>query len=287
MLRRAASALVVIAAATHSAAGQRAASDSVPAKRWEILADVRGGVPTGFVQVRENAVAGTRLDFRNSLAIHSLWAAAVEVDWLPDARTRISFAVTSVSLWGESVPSHDVYFNGTTLAAGSRLVTSTEFPNFVAATITGSRRIAGIGKGVLSGTAGVSFVVLEFVLEGTLAPSSATRETKEDFYAQELPVPELGLDYRAPIGSRWQVDLSLTGGWLPWVNSLRKEGGTVTITQTAAQFTAESRYAVTPTFGVTGALRLSSFAQDEQSTEDGNVISMRTATVGIGLAQRF
>jgi hypothetical protein len=240
-------------------------------------------VPTGFVQVRENAVAGTRLDFRNSLAIHSLWAAAVEVDWLPDARTRISFAVTSVSLWGESVPSHDVYFNGTTLAAGSRLVTSTEFPNFVAATITGSRRIAGIGKGVLSGTAGVSFVVLE----GTLAPSSATRETKEDFYAQELPVPELGLDYRAPIGSRWQVDLSLTGGWLPWVNSLRKEGGTVTITQTAAQFTAESRYAVTPTFGVTGALRLSSFAQDEQSTEDGNVISMRTATVGIGLAQRF
>ena len=85
-------------------------------------------------------------------------------------------------------------------------------------------------------------------------------------------MPELGLAYRTPIGARWQVDLSLTGGWLPWVNSLRKEGGTVTITQTAGAVRGGSRYAVTPTFGITGALRLSWFAQDEQSTEDGNVI---------------
>jgi hypothetical protein len=61
----------------------------------------------------------------------------------------------------------------------------------------------------------------------------------------------------------------------------------VTVTQTAAQLEAGVRYDLTAALGLTGAVRLSSFNQDEQSTEDGNVISMRTATLGIGLAQRF
>jgi hypothetical protein len=291
---RSTAALMALATVWVCAAGRSLPAQSpVPAdsaraaQHWQIAAEFRAGAPTGYVQVRENTVQGTRLPFGSGLNVHAIWAADLELDYAPDPRTRLSLTITNFGLSGTTTLAQDTYFNGTTLQGGTALNTDTNFPDYIAFTITGERRIAQLGSGELSGTAGLSFVALTFVLHGTLAPSSATRETQEDFVTQELPVPELGVAYRAPLGSRARLELKLTGGWLPWVNSLRKEGGTVTVTQTAAQLEAGVRYDLTAALGLTGAVRLSSFNQDEQSTEDGNVISMRTATLGIGLAQRF
>jgi hypothetical protein len=270
---------LAVAGGASVAAGQAA--------RWEIALDLRGGVPSGYVQVRENAVAGTRLDLRDGLDVRALWAAELQVDYHPDPRTRLSLSVTSFGLSGQAALAQDTYFNGATLAAGSALDTRTQFPHYLAATITGARRIARLGAGELDGSVGLSFVALTFVLHGTLAAGSATHETQEDFITQELPEPELGAEYLLPLSGRARLDLRLTGGWLPWVNSLRQEGGVVTITQTALQFAAAARYDLTGSLTLTAALRLSSFAQDEQSTEDGNVIALRAATLGIGIAQRF
>jgi hypothetical protein len=282
---------IVIAAAALAlasrAAAQDPARDSSAARRWEIAVEARGGVPSGAVQVRENSVAGTRLTLGSGLDVHALWAAGIELDYRPDVRTRLSMELTSFGLSGTVTPTQDIYFNGTTLAAGSPLTTATTFPHYLAATFTFARRVARIGAGDLSATAGFSFVALTFVLHGTLAPGSATRETQEDFVTQELPVPELGVEYHAPLARRMTLDLRLTGGWLPWVNSLRKEGGVVTITQTAVQLATGVRYDITPALGVTGTARLSSFSQNEQSGEDGNQFAMRAVTVGVGLAQRF
>ncbi len=263
------------------------ARDSTAARRWEIAVEARGGVPSGTVQVRENAVAGTRFTLGSGLDVRALWAAGMELDYRPDPRTRLSLELTSFGLSGTVTPAQETYFNGTTLAAGSPLTTATTFPHYLAATFTFARRVSRIGGGELSATAGFSFVALTFVLHGTLAPGSATRETQEDFVTQELPVPELGVAYDAPLAHRMALDMRLTGGWLPWVNSLRNEGGVVTITQTAVQLATTVRYALTPALGATGAVRLSSFSQNEQSGEDGNQFSMRAITVGIGLAQRF
>jgi len=269
------------------AAGSAAAAQDSAAARWELAAELRGGVPTGWVQVRENAIAGTRLSFGPSLEVHALWAAELRGEFHPDARTRIALSLTSFTLDGSVTLPQNVDFNGATLEGGTTLATRTSFPHWLALTLTGTRDVAHPGAGAIGVTAGLSFVALTFVLEGTLAPASATRETQEDFVTQELPVPLLGAEYRAPIGERWRVEARVTGGWLPWVNSLRQEGGTVTITQTELQLAGLVRYAAARSLDVTGEVRFSTFAQDEQSTEDGNQISMRALTLGVGAAWRF
>lgn len=276
--------LATLLLATHVAV--LAAQDSTAA-RWEIAAGVRAGVPTGWVQVRENAVAGTRLALGPALDVHSFYAAELSATLHPASATRVELSLASYTLRGSSTPADSVYFNGTTLAAGAPLATRTGFPHFLAITITGTHDVARIGEGELGVSAGLSFVALTFVLEGTLAPSSATRETQEDFVTQELPVPILGAVYRTPLGARWDLCARVSGGWLPWVNSLRKEGGTVTITQTELQARIEARYDATRALAITTEIRASAFAQDEQSMEDGNQIAMRTLTLGAGIAWRF
>jgi hypothetical protein len=65
-----------------------------------------------------------------------------------------------------------------------------------------------------------------------LAPGSTGDEMKEDFVTQELPIPLLGVALDYPFTDRLHLISSLNGAYLPRVNSLRKEGGEVTLTQT-------------------------------------------------------
>ena len=257
------------------------------AGRWEIAAGVRAGAPSGYVQVRENTVEGTRLPFGSGLNVHAIWAADLEVDYVPDPRTRLSLTITSFGLSGTTTLAQDTYFNGTTLAGGSALNTDTNFPAYIAFTLAGERRIAQLGSGELSGTAGA-------LLRGAhLRPARharpGERHARDARGFRDAGVTGAGARRRLPCAARlpYAIRVQAHGRLAPVGDSLRKEGGTVTVTQTAAQLEAGVRYDLTAVLGLTGAVRLSSFAQDEQSTEDGNVISMRAATLGIGMAQRF
>ena len=280
-------ALALIALIGFALAPSLIAQDSTRAASWELGLSARAGVPTGWVQVRENTVVGTRLPFGSALDVHAIYAGVVSATLHPDGPTRIEMAITSFWLSGTSTPADSVHFNGTTLEAGAPLHTRTGFPHYLAITVTGTHDVAQFGGGAFGVTGGLSFVALTFVLEGTLTPTSATRETQEDFITQELPVPVLGAEYRLPLGARWRLDARLTGGWLPWVNSLRKEGGTVSITQTELQGVATFRYAASRAIDLTLEARASQFAQNEQSNEDGNQIAIRAVSLGAGAAWRF
>ena len=266
---------------------QLRAQDTARARRWELAAEFRAGVPSGWVQVRENSVDGTRLGVGPTLDVRRITAGEISATLHPDAPTRFELAITSLTLDGTATPPQNIDFNGATLAAGAPLATRTGFPHFLAFTVTGTHDVWHPGAGAFGITGGLSFVALTFVLEGTLTPTSATRETQEDFVTQELPVPFLGAEYRVPLGARWRFAARVSGGWLPWVSSLRSEGGTVSITQSELQGAAEFRYAAARTLDVTATLRASAFAQNEQSHEDGNQIVLRTATIGAGVAWRF
>jgi hypothetical protein len=244
-------------------------------------------VPSGWVQVRENGSAGTRLYLTSGLDVNSLWAADLRAEYRPDERTRLSLTLTGISMSGSVTLAQNVDFNGATLASGTTLAAATTFPHWMAITLAGTRRVAKFADGELGVTAGLSFVALTFVLHGTLTPNSATRETQEDFVTQELPVPMLGAEYRTALGGRWRFEGRVLGGWLPWVNSLRQEGGTVNVTQTELQLAAEFRYALSRRVELTTDVRYTAFAQDEQSTEDGNQIVMRAAMIGAGAAWKF
>jgi hypothetical protein len=71
-------------------------------------------------------------------------------------------------------------------------------------------------------------------------------DLSEDFLTQELPVPLLGFRIDRPLLDRLSLVGSLTGGYLPRVDSLRYEGGEVRLSQTHADASAGPRYRLTP-----------------------------------------
>jgi hypothetical protein len=236
------------------------------------------------VQVRENEIQGTRLEFQRDLGIRHTHAHEIGAAYHLSDRTAFRLTVASNALDGRVTLPNDVYFNGTTLAGGSTLVTRTDFPNFLRVTLTGERRLAPIGSGgALTGTAGLTFVLLNFELQGTLAPTSATRETREDFVTQELPVPLVGLRLEYPLTRRVRAVASADGGYLPWVNSLRNEGGTVSLEQSHLDLALGLAYALTRSLRLDVGYSGTHFAQFESSHEDGNAIRLGEDAVRVGV----
>lgn len=244
--------------------------------------------PTGWVQVREREIEGTRLWFQPDLSVRHTHAYEIGGAYHLSDRTTFRLTVASNALDGRVTLPNDVTFNGATLAGGSTLVTRTHFPNFLRMTLTGERRLASIGgRGTLSGSAGLTFVFLTFELQGTLAPTSAGRETKEDFVTQELPVPLVGLRLEYPLARRVSVVAAVDGGLLPWVNSLRSEGGTVQLKQSHLDLALELAYALTRSLQLDVGYSGTHFAQFERSHEDGNDIRLGEDAVRAGVVWRL
>lgn len=259
----------------------RAQADSVA--RWQFLAGADAGSPSGWVAVRENAIAGTRLYLAGDLGVHHVVRYTLGMARRLGARTRLDVTLAATSLAGRATPAHDVFFNGATLAAGAPLETAVGPSRFLTGTVAVDRRLLALGRGWLWVRGGITFTGLTFVLHGTRTAGSAQHETQEDFVTQELPVPLGGLTVRLPIARRASVFADLEGSGIPRVNSLRREGGEVTLQQGAAGLTTGLDYALGPAVRVALAYRAAIFSQHEQSNEDGNNIVLRERALALRL----
>lgn len=274
------------AAVLFSAAAAPAQSSSQPT--WQIRIGAALGTPDGWIQVREREIEGTRLRFRRDLNVRRVHTFELRAEYHPRPGSGFGLTLTSWALNGTATLPADVLFNGTTLAGGTALTTDTDFPDFVHITIDAWRRLSQIGNGgCLSGSVGLTAVLLTFYLSGTVAPTSMGHETKEDFVTQELPVPVVGLGLRYPISSRVTASAALSGGYLPWVNSLRREGGEVRLTQSHLDFYIGADFAITPSLHLLGGLRGSDFTQREKSREDGNDIHLSSSLLSFTVVYRF
>ena len=258
-----------------------AQSDTIP--RWQAVVGVDAGTPGGWVAVRENAIAGTRLSFQPDLGVRHVFVYTLGIARRLGVRTRLDVTLAGTSLDGRATPAHDVTFNGATLEAGAPLRTAVGVSRFVTATVAVDRRLVALGPGWLWIRGGITFTGLTFVLHGTVAPTSARHETQEDFVTQELPVPLGGVTVRLPIAPRMAAFADLEGSGIPRVNSLRREGGEVTLRQGAAGLTTGVDVAVHRALRVALAFRRAVFAQNEQSAEDGNDIALHESTVALRL----
>lgn len=260
-------------------------ADAARPSRWSL--SLENGRPSGWVQVRENAIDGTRLHFADDLNVRRLSGIELAARKTLGARGQWHLALASYTLDGHTVLAQPVDFNGTTIAAGA-LRTATGFPHFLRFDTSWWRRLAGSAGGPsLWGSVGLTFMMLNFRLHGTVAPNSAGTETKEDFDTQELPVPVLGLHVRYPLGRGWRLTASGQAGHLPWVNSLRREGGIVRLAQTDVDAAVgfETQLTAGWRFGVAAFSR--NYAQHERSREDGNVIHLRDQGLRIGISHPF
>ena len=108
---------------------------------WSITFSVEEGVPAGWVQVRENNVAGSRLGFQDDLGVDRAPVQELSLKYRQDPANYWLSTLQSFTLKGTAVPANDVYYNGTTLQAGMPLSATTGFPDFVRASILRGHRL--------------------------------------------------------------------------------------------------------------------------------------------------
>jgi hypothetical protein len=256
------------------------------ASQWRWTAALETAQPTGWVQVRENDIEGTRLSFGNDLGIRRRNGFRLDTFKTASPGAEWQLSVATYTLDATTTITAPITFNGATIAPG-QLRTATHYTHFLEFDGSYRRRFLTFGeRGGLWGSVGGTFMLLNFTLHGDLAPGSVGKETTETFYVQELPVPVLGLHLSYPLGQAWSLTSSATIGGLPRVNSLRHEGGVVRLRQTNNAFSV----------GVSvrrseWEIALSAFArsymQDEQSHEDGNVIHLRDSGLAVALTHAF
>lgn len=268
-------------------AAQSVAPDSASARRWTLRVGDEQGSPSGWVQVRENRIAGTRLSLGPDLGVHTV--ASVEVGVRRAAGPgSVGVTVTATTLRGSAFISQPVYFNGTTLTAGTLLKTRTEAGDFLRVVVDYARPLARLGaRGELIGRVGLDATLLDFRLLGAIDPTSAGHETKEDFVTQELPAPFVGAELRLPVSGRVTVRLGGDAGGLPWVSSLRYEGGLVHLTQRRLDAEAGVEVALARGLSLRAGVNATSFVQNEQSHEDGNQVSLGSTALALTLGWQF
>jgi hypothetical protein len=245
----------------------------------------RVGLPRGYVKVGENEVPGTRLRLHSDLGIDLSETAALQVGYHLTEKDTVRFSFLRLFFDGTTTLPQDVLFNGATLLGGTHLDTT---PEFYRATLAYERTLLPLpGGGALFGSAGLTYVYLNFVLHGTERRAVGGEKQPEDFWRQELPVPLLGLRADYPLTPRLGLTASLIGGYLPWVNSLRSEGGEVKLTQGHLDGALDLRYRLTSNLTVSAGYRYTYFMQFEQSREDDNRIKLWEHALALGLALRF
>jgi hypothetical protein len=256
------------------------------ASRWRWTAALETAQPSGWVQVRENDIEGTRLTFGGDLGIRRRNGVRLDTFKTVSPEAKWQLSVATYTLDATTTISAPITFNGATIAPGP-LRTATHYTHFLEFDGSYRHRFLTFGeRGGLWGSVGGTFVLLNFTLHGELAPDSLGKETTETFYVQELPVPVLGLHLSYPLGRVWSLTSSATVGGLPRVNSLRHEGGVVRLKQTNDAFSVGASVRRSA-WQISVSAFARAYMQDEQSHEDSNVIHLRDRGLAIGLAHSF
>ena len=159
---------------------------------WTLIAGIEAGQPSGWVQVRENSILGSRLGYQRDLGVSRVPSEDLSLQYAMDAQDFWRFTLKSYRFKGSAIPANNVQYNGTTLAAGHPLSATTHFPDYMQFSALRSWRMQGPDNLSFWCGGGLSYTAITFYLNGTVTANSVGHETKEDFVTQELPVPMAG-----------------------------------------------------------------------------------------------
>jgi len=265
----------------------------VHAAPLQLQLSVARGEPGGYIQVRENNVLGTSLPLGPVLGIDYVQRLQVgAIDEISQERALV-FNLNFARIYGETVRPTPVYFNGVQLAANNPLTSYASWLNNWQLTALYRQQVFRSATGVrLEGVIGFTYVGLTYSLQGH--PSGAANpselsgsRTSEDFITQELPVPQIGVQFSYPLLASWNVYVDFLGGHLPRLYSMRNEGGKVYVTQTNQEAQAGLVYHWEKDLQIGFGWYDRYFMQNEQSTEDGNYIQLTEHGYYLNLRYRF
>ncbi len=265
---------------------------------WEVTLEGRLGYPTGRLRVGEfptgvdkptgGGTPGTRL------RLHTLGIDRSEViegsaafHFTPRDAVRATFLYYLLD-GSTKIRGASVVYNGAEFTAGS-LDTNGDFYRLsLDYERTLFRRLTGQE---LVGSAGLTYVSVNPKLTGNIREggpeTSGGRSNSEDFYRQELPVPILGLKWLYPLAEQWMLRASLSGGFLPRVDSLRTEGGTIYLEQRHVDLEIGVVYRLSRMAQIEAGYHFSYFFQEEKSHEDNNVFELFDNGLQVRLGLRF
>jgi hypothetical protein len=244
---------------------------------WEVSLDGRIGLPRGYVKVGENEVHGAHLRLHQDLGLDVSGALEASLAFHITPRDAIRASYLYYFLDGGAGFSQPIAFNGETFGPG-HVDTNTDFSRI---SLDYERQLLKRDEVVLTGTVGLTYVYLNVTLSGQ------GRRSPEQFSAQELPVPILGLRGEFPLGDRVGVRAFVAGGGVPPVDSLRKEGGTIYLSQAHADAGLSVIYRIARAVEAEAGYRFTYFFQHEKSHEDNNTFQLIDNGFHAGLRFRF
>jgi len=260
-------------------AGTAGAADS----QWSTAVGIERSAVDGWVKVRENAQEGTRLHLGRDLGIRKASTIDLNLAYRFSDQRRLTFTVGTTLLRGDKALPQFAFFDESSYPAGSDLRSD---PLYFHLKMTYRQALWQPRRVGLDLLAGLEYDYLNFSVRGVNA-SGAVEKQGENFWKQELPIPFAGLGARYAASERWSFGAYGSFGTYHNVNSLRKEGGTVRLTQTNFDSGLSASYQASPRLSLDAGYRFLSFAQEEQSHEDGNRIHLRTHGPVFQAAYRF
>ena len=267
-------------------AGAAANGEGVPApdpdaRRQAVTFDVQYADISGHVQVDESLLHGTRLPL-NDLGIDHAVVVALGYERRLSEVSSLRFRARWYDESGQGSFPGEINYNGGIYQAGASLDSTAQLADFV---FHWQRDLLDFGDGGrLQGLLGVNYTYLDFTIDG---PQVSSGDLSEHFYSQALPLPSLGLRVTYPVRDAGEFYAEFFGFSVNHWNTLRKEGGTVYLSQDNAEANVGVRYQLGRTWELDGGVRYDYLKIDEESDEDGNVILQRSWGPFIGLTARF
>ena len=250
--------------------------------RLEFSLDTYVGHPSGYLEVRENSLRGSRLRLNDDLGVDVSEAVDASAAFHLTPRDGIRLSFLYYFLRGQGLLDRTIAYDGEEFRAPGHVNSNADFYRLSLA----YERTTTIPGAFLTGSVGLSYVHL--YPELTSHPSIGASHSKaEDFYLQELPVPIVGLRLDIPLGGRFAARASIGGGGLPRIDSGRKEGGTVYLEQVHGDAAIAMIYAITKNLSLEGGPRLTYFFQHEHSHEDDNQFELFDVGLRVGLTLKF
>lgn len=272
-----------VSQATARPAGEETAERLAPPDRWELNFGTRIGAPSGRLQVGESfggsSTPGTRLSL-STLGIHvsETIEAGAAYHFTPNDALRVTMLYTF--LRGDSTRTESVVYNGFEFEPGSLHANA----DFWRLDLAYERVLWRSTADELVGSVGLAYVYFNPTLTN---PRQKSAENSEDFYLQELPVPIGGLRWSHGLSEHWLMRFGVSGGGLPRVDSLRKEGGTVHLQQSHADADAGLVYRWRSAMELDLGYHFTYFFQHETSHEDDNRFELIDNGVRARLSVRF
>jgi hypothetical protein len=248
------------------------------------------GSPQGsYVRVRETVLNGAKL--RNGdLGIPVVGELGIRAGWRFDADDALALHVSHIFFWGETTLGNDQFFNGAEFQGGKTVSTVGKATWFVFE-LDYQRalfRFSEQDRGYLALDLGVRLDYLNFSFGTfTLAPNSPGKEGREDFFAQSMPVPLIGLTARFPIGATTDLYAYAKGFRINHLSSGRSEGGIVYWSQSIVEAGIGVAFIVNDRTQFTIAYRFIYNEQDGNSNEDGNEVRLLANGFAFGFTYTF